>query len=88
MQSLILLRMASRPPVTTADYMVVALSPTLIFFLVGSLCFYLVEVFYQGQYELRLLWVMLMFVMGIWLYRAWRWRRGGPTPFSTRPGWH
>lgn len=57
--------MASRPPVTTADYMVVALSPTLIFFLVGSLCFYLVEVFYQGQYELRLLWVMLMFVMGI-----------------------
>jgi hypothetical protein len=57
--------MTSRPPVTTADYMAVALSPTLIFFLVGSLCFYLVEVFYQGQYELRLLWVMLMFVMGI-----------------------
>ncbi len=57
--------MASRPPVTTADYMVVALSPTLIFFLVGSLCFFLVEVFYQGQYEFRLLWVMLMFVMGI-----------------------
>lgn len=57
--------MSSRPPVTTADYMVVALSPTLIFFLVGSLCFYLVEVFYQGQYPYRLLWVMLMFVMGI-----------------------
>ncbi|MBC7852340.1 MAG: hypothetical protein IAF94_02800 [Pirellulaceae bacterium] len=57
--------MASRPPVTTADYMVVALSPTLIFFLVGSLCFYLVEVFYQGQYEYRLLFVMGMFVMGI-----------------------
>lgn len=57
--------MSSRPPVTTADYMVVAISPTLIFFLVGSLCFYLVEVFYQGQYPLRLLWVMLMFVMGI-----------------------
>ncbi len=57
--------MASRPPVTTADYMVVALSPTLIFFLVGSLCYYLVEVFYQGQYEYRLLFVMGMFVMGI-----------------------
>ena len=57
--------MSSRPPVTTADYMVVALSPTLIFFLVGSLCFFLVEVFYQGQYPFRLLWVMAMFVMGI-----------------------
>src|SRR5688500_8750791 len=57
--------MSSRPPVTTADYMVVALSPTLIFFLVGSLCYYLVEVFYQGQYEYRLLFVMGMFVMGI-----------------------
>lgn len=45
--------------------MVVALSPTLIFFLVGSLCFFLVEVFYQGQYPFRLLWVMAMFVMGI-----------------------
>lgn len=60
-----LLPMSSRPPVTTADYMVVALSPTLIFFLVGSLCFFLVEVFYQGQYPFRLLWVMAMFVMGI-----------------------
>ncbi|MCE9524578.1 MAG: hypothetical protein K8R36_00830, partial [Planctomycetales bacterium] len=57
--------MSSRPPATAADYMVVALSPTLIFFLVGSLCFYLVEVFYQGQYEYRLLFVMAMFVMGI-----------------------
>jgi Domain of unknown function (DUF4129) len=57
--------LASRPPITTADYMVVALSPTLIFFLVGSLCFYLVEVFYQGEYPYRLLWVMAMFVMGI-----------------------
>jgi hypothetical protein len=57
--------LSSRPPVTTADYIVVALSPTLIFFLVGSLCFFLVEVFYQGQYPFRLLWVMAMFVMGI-----------------------
>lgn len=57
--------MSKRPPISVADYMVVALSPTLIFFLVGSLCFFLVEVFYQGQYPYRLLFVMAMFVMGI-----------------------
>src|SRR4051794_11930023 len=54
-----------RPPLTAADYMVVALSPTLIFLLVLSLCFFLIQVFYQGDYPLRLLWVMTMFVMGI-----------------------
>ena len=32
-----------------ADYMVIALSPALIMTLVGSLVFFLIEVFYRGQ---------------------------------------
>jgi hypothetical protein len=48
-----------------ADYLVVGVSPALIMLLVGSLVFFFIEVFYQGQYELRLLFVMAMFVMAI-----------------------
>src|SRR6187401_2722670 len=57
--------MARRSPETLADYLVVAISPALIMLLVGSLVFFLIEVFYQGQYEARLLFVMAMFVMAI-----------------------
>jgi hypothetical protein len=57
--------MARRSPETLADYLVVAISPALIMLLVGSLVFFLIEVFYQGQYEGRLLFVMAMFVMAI-----------------------
>lgn len=54
-----------RAPETLADYVVVGICPTLIFFLVGSLMWFLVEVFYQGEFKGRLLWVMAMWVMGI-----------------------
>ena len=57
--------MSRRTPETLADYLVVAICPTLIGLLVGSLLYFLVEVFYQGQYQLRLLWVLAMFVLGI-----------------------
>jgi hypothetical protein len=57
--------MARRSPETLADYLVVAVSPALIMLLVGSLVFFLIEVFYQGQYQGRLLFVMAMFVMAI-----------------------
>ena len=57
--------MARRTPETLADYLVVAICPALIMMLVGSLLFFLVEVFYQGQFELRTLWVLAMFVMGV-----------------------
>jgi hypothetical protein len=60
--------MARRTPETLADYLVVAVCPTLIGLLVGSLMFFLVEVFYpylEGEYKLRLLWVMAMFVLAI-----------------------
>lgn len=57
--------MSRRAPSTFADYLVVAISPALIMLLVGSLMFFLVEVFYQGQYQTRLLFIMAMFVMAI-----------------------
>jgi hypothetical protein len=57
--------MPRRLPATFADYLVVGISPALIMLLVGSLMFFLIEVFYQGQYEARLLFVMAMFVMAI-----------------------
>jgi hypothetical protein len=57
--------MARRTPESLADYLAIAVCPALIMFLVGSLVFFLIEVFYQGQYEGRLLFVMAMFVMAI-----------------------
>ena len=57
--------MSRRAPETLADYLVVAICPALIMLLVGSLMYFLVEVFYQGEFKLRLLWVMAMFVLGI-----------------------
>src|SRR6185295_10226273 len=54
-----------RAPETLADYVVVAICPTLIGLMVGSLMFFLVEVFYTGEYKYRLLFVMAMFVMGM-----------------------
>jgi hypothetical protein len=57
--------MTRRSPETLADYLVVGVAPALIMLLVGSLVFFLIEVFYQGQYQMRLWFVMAMFVMAI-----------------------
>ncbi|HUY92642.1 MAG TPA: hypothetical protein VMV10_28135, partial [Pirellulales bacterium] len=54
-----------REQMTSIDYVVIALSPALIMVLVGSLCFFLLEVFYRGQYEARLTWIMFWFVFAI-----------------------
>jgi uncharacterized protein DUF4129 len=54
--------MARRLHQTLADYVVIAISPALIMALVGSLVFFLLKVFYQGQFEARLHWVMACFV--------------------------
>ncbi len=45
--------------------MVIALSPALIMALVGSLCFFLIEVFYRGQMAGSVRWVMFWFVVAI-----------------------
>jgi hypothetical protein len=50
---------------TPLDYMVIALSPALIMTLVGSLLLFLIQVFYQGEYEGRLEYVFVLFVIGI-----------------------
>src|SRR5271170_1390063 len=55
----------SKPHKTAADYMVIALSPALIMALVGSLCFFLVEVFYRGKMMGVVCWVMFWFIIGI-----------------------
>lgn len=54
--------MAKRLHQTMADYVVIAISPALIMTLVGSLVFFLVQVFYQGEWVARLNWVLACFV--------------------------
>ncbi len=49
---------------TLADYVAIAISPMLIMALVGSLVFFLLEVFYVGQYSGRLQWILFFFVFG------------------------
>jgi hypothetical protein len=55
---------SDRPNPTLADYVALALSPALIMGLVGSLVFFLLEVFYRGNYEGRLQWILFFFVFG------------------------
>jgi energy-coupling factor transporter transmembrane protein EcfT len=46
-----------------ADYVAIAVCPVLIMLLVGSLVFFLLEVFYSGRYENRLQLILLCFVL-------------------------
>lgn len=55
--------MSSRLDKTLADYLVIAVSPVLIMAMVGSLVFFLVEIFYRGHYEDRLQFVLGAFVL-------------------------
>jgi hypothetical protein len=50
---------------TLGDYVTMAFSPVLIMTLVGSLVFFLAEVFYAGEYSGRLLYTLFWFVMGM-----------------------
>ncbi|MGQ9576130.1 MAG: DUF4129 domain-containing protein [Thermoguttaceae bacterium] len=47
---------------TLADYLVIAVSPALIMLLIGSLVFFLLDVFYEGQHEPRLRFVLACFI--------------------------
>ncbi len=49
---------------TLVDYLVIAISPALIMALVGSLVFFLIEVFYQGAFQGRLRYIFALFVIG------------------------
>ena len=55
----------NKPQKTAADFMVIALSPALIMVLVGSLCFFLIEIFYRGRMGGSVRWVMFWFVVAI-----------------------
>ena len=55
--------MISKPNKTLADYFAIAISPPLIMLLVGSLCFFLVEVFYRGEAVDNVRWVLFWFVI-------------------------
>jgi hypothetical protein len=54
--------MAPRPRKTLIDYLVVAISPALIMLLIGSLVLFLLEVFYQGNFQGRLQYIFSLFV--------------------------
>src|SRR5215207_4456775 len=54
--------MAHRLRMTEADYVAIAISPALIMALVGSLVFFLIEVLYVGDYEVRVNYVFALFV--------------------------
>lgn len=49
---------------TSFDYLVMALNPALVFALVGSLVFFLIEVFYEGEFQTRLCFIMGCFTLG------------------------
>jgi len=49
---------------TLIDYLVIAVSPALIMALVGSLVFFLIEVFYRGNFQGRLQYIFALFVIG------------------------
>jgi hypothetical protein len=58
-------RQARRVDKSTLDYLAAALSPVLIMFLVGSLVFFLIQVFYHGEMKGGIQWVMFWFVLAI-----------------------
>jgi Domain of unknown function (DUF4129) len=54
-----------KPSQTAADYLIIGISPVLIMLLVGSLCFFLIEVFFRGEAIDSVRWVMFWFVMAV-----------------------
>jgi Domain of unknown function (DUF4129) len=54
-----------KPTKTLADHMVIGISPVLIMLLVGSLSFFLIQVFYRGEAVQSVRWVAFWFVMAV-----------------------
>ena len=57
----------TRPSATPADYLAIVIGPVLIMLLVGSLCFFLIEVFFHGATVGSVRWVMFWFVLAVTL---------------------
>jgi hypothetical protein len=49
---------------TLVDYLVIAINPAIIMVLIGSLVYFLLEMFYQGQYPARLHYCLTLFIIG------------------------
>ncbi len=58
---------SDRPNQTAVDYLTIVLSPVLVMGLVGSLAFFLLEIFYKtdGQWKERLQWIVFFCVFGM-----------------------
>ena len=54
---------SNKPKKTLGDYVTIAISPVLIMAMVGSLTFFLIEVFYAGQYSSQLKWTFFFSVL-------------------------
>ncbi len=54
-----------KPAKTLADHVVIGISPVLIMLLVGSLSFFLIQVFYRGEAVGSVRWVVFWFVMAV-----------------------
>jgi Domain of unknown function (DUF4129) len=54
-----------KPGKSLADYMVLGISPILIMLLVGSLSFFLIQVFYRGEALGSVRWVMFWFIVAV-----------------------
>jgi len=54
-----------QPAKTPADLLVISLNPALIMLLVGSLCYFLIEVFFRGEAAGSVRWVMFWFVLAV-----------------------
>src|SRR5271166_6457514 len=50
---------------TLIDYLVAAIEPALIMIMVGSLMFFLLDLWYEGPFLDRLRWILFWFVLGI-----------------------
>ena len=50
---------------TLVDYLVAAIEPALIMIMVGSLMFFLLDIWYEGEFLDRLRWILFWFVFGI-----------------------
>jgi hypothetical protein len=55
----------AKPRKTLADQLVISISPVLIMLLVGSLSFFLIQVFFRGEAIGSVRWVMFWFVMAV-----------------------
>jgi hypothetical protein len=55
----------NRPRGTLIDYLVAAIEPALIMIMVGSLMFFLLDLWYSGPFLERLRWILFWFVLGI-----------------------